>query len=69
MTTMTGRAGAGPREAPPTPSSSDRDEHVWRNRFSRWDVKYMPYVLISPFFVLFGVFGLFPLIYLSLIHI
>jgi len=63
MTTTTGRAGAGPREAPPTPSPSVRDEHVWRNRFSKWDVKYMPYVLISPFFVLFGVFGLFPLIY------
>src|SRR5664280_2280215 len=63
MTTTTGRAGAGPREAPPTPSSSDRDEHVWRNRFSKWDVKYMPYVLISPFFMLFAVFGLFPLIY------
>lgn len=61
--TTTGRAGAGPREAPPTPSSSDRDEHVWRNRFSTWNVKYMPYVLISPFFILFAVFGLFPLIY------
>ncbi|WP_312863429.1 carbohydrate ABC transporter permease [Spinactinospora alkalitolerans] len=31
--------------------------------FSRLDVKSSPYLFISPFFVLFGIFGLFPLLY------
>ncbi|NLG21086.1 MAG: sugar ABC transporter permease [Actinomycetales bacterium] len=32
-------------------------------RLSRWDLKLSPYLYISPFFVLFFVTGLFPLIY------
>ncbi|MDQ1287143.1 MAG: Cellobiose transport system permease protein [Actinomycetota bacterium] len=32
-------------------------------RLSRFDVKFTPYLLIAPFFLLFGVFGLFPLLY------
>lgn len=35
----------------------------WRSRISRWDVKYTPYLLISPFFIIFTIFGLFPLLY------
>lgn len=34
-----------------------------RSRFSAWDRKYSPYLYISPFFILFAVVGLFPLIY------
>jgi cellobiose transport system permease protein len=37
-----------------------------RPRVSRWhrlDLKVSPYLYIAPFFVLFGVFGLFPLLY------
>jgi len=37
-----------------------------RQRVSRWhraDLKVSPYLYIAPFFVIFGVFGLFPLIY------
>lgn len=30
---------------------------------SRWDIKYSPYVLVAPFFILFGIFGLFPILY------
>jgi cellobiose transport system permease protein len=30
---------------------------------SRWDVKVSPYLYVSPFFILFGVVGLFPLLY------
>jgi cellobiose transport system permease protein len=33
------------------------------NRLSRWDVKVSPYLYISPFFILFAVVGLFPLVY------
>lgn len=34
-----------------------------RNRLSSWDRKYSPYLYISPFFILFAVVGLFPLLY------
>jgi cellobiose transport system permease protein len=34
-----------------------------RQRMSRWDVKVSPYLYVSPFFILFGVVGLFPLLY------
>jgi len=34
-----------------------------RANLGRWDVKYSPYVFISPFFILFGLVGLFPLLY------
>jgi cellobiose transport system permease protein len=37
--------------------------------FSRWDIKFSPYIYIAPFFALFGVFGLYPLLmtaYMSL---
>lgn len=33
------------------------------SRLSRWDVKLSPYLYISPFFLLFFVTGLFPLVY------
>ncbi|MBE8524442.1 sugar ABC transporter permease [Amycolatopsis sp. H6(2020)] len=36
---------------------------TFRHRLSRWDVKVSPYLYIAPFFVLFGIVGLFPLLY------
>ncbi len=36
---------------------------TWRQRLSRLDVKLSPYLYISPFFMLFFVVGLFPLLY------
>nr|WP_241562474.1 sugar ABC transporter permease [Streptomyces hoynatensis] len=35
----------------------------WRSRRYRWDIKYSPYAFISPFFLFFAAFGLFPLLY------
>ncbi|MER7419681.1 sugar ABC transporter permease [Micromonospora peucetia] len=35
----------------------------WRNRLYRFDVRYVPYLLIAPFFLLFAVFGLFPIVF------
>lgn len=35
----------------------------FRQRLSVWDVKASPYLYISPFFLLFGLVGLFPLVY------
>lgn len=34
-----------------------------RARRSQWDVRLAPYLYVSPFFVLFGLVGLFPLVY------
>ncbi|WJK34927.1 sugar ABC transporter permease [Solwaraspora sp. WMMA2065] len=47
------------RAAPPAPPP----EPTWRNRMHRFDMRYMPYILISPFFLLFIAFGLFPIIF------
>jgi cellobiose transport system permease protein len=38
-------------------------------RLSRWDVKVSPYLYISPFFVLFAVTGLFPLVYTAVVSV
>ena len=32
-------------------------------KLGRWDVKFSPYLYVSPFFVLFALVGLFPLLY------
>ena len=35
----------------------------WGQRLSRWDIKVSPYLYVSPFFILFAVFGAFPLLF------
>ncbi|MGK5519333.1 carbohydrate ABC transporter permease [Micromonospora sp. URMC 107] len=35
----------------------------WRTRLHRFDTRYAPYLLIAPFFLLFAVFGLFPIVF------
>lgn len=35
----------------------------WRDRLNRADVKAMPYALVSPYFILFAIFGIFPMAY------
>jgi cellobiose transport system permease protein len=42
-----------------------------RDRLSRWDVKFSPYLYVAPFFVVFAIVGMFPLLYtayVSLFH-
>ena len=38
-------------------------------RMSRWDVKVTPFLYISPFFLLFAVTGLFPLLYTAYVSV
>ena len=38
-------------------------------RLGRWDLKVSPYLYISPFFVLFGLTGLFPLVYTAVVSV
>ncbi|PSK96442.1 cellobiose ABC transporter membrane protein [Murinocardiopsis flavida] len=53
-----------PRPAGPPPATpADRRRH----RRSRADIRYSPYAFVAPFFVLFGVFGLFPMVYTAYI--
>ncbi|GAA4458981.1 carbohydrate ABC transporter permease [Phytohabitans houttuyneae] len=33
------------------------------SRFTRLDMKYSPYLYVAPFFVLFGIFGLYPMLW------
>ncbi len=52
---------------PDTNQRASRDKSVKRLAFSqkvsKWDVKLSPYIYISPFFLLFAITGLFPLLY------
>ncbi|RMI44023.1 carbohydrate ABC transporter permease [Streptomyces triticirhizae] len=45
------------------PPSQERKRTERRSRWYRWDLKYSPYAFISPFFLFFAAFGLFPLLY------
>jgi cellobiose transport system permease protein len=36
---------------------------TWRQRLNRADAKAMPYAFVSPYFILFAVFGIFPMAY------
>ena len=38
-----------------------------RKSLTRWDVKVTPYLYISPFFILFAITGLFPIIYTAFV--
>ncbi|MHA7178965.1 carbohydrate ABC transporter permease [Arthrobacter sp. MDB2-24] len=52
---------------PDTHQRAPRDRSVKRlalsQKVSKWDVKLSPYLYISPFFLLFAITGLFPLLY------
>jgi cellobiose transport system permease protein len=42
---------------------------AFRQNINRWDVKLSPYLYISPFFILFGITGLFPLLYTAFVSL
>lgn len=51
-----------------------RDERTVRRiafsqKLARWDVKVSPYLYISPFFILFAITGLFPLVYTAWVSV
>ena len=45
-----------------SPKRSPRSRLEFRQKLSRCDVKASPYFYIAPFFILFGLVGLFPLV-------
>ena len=40
-----------------------------RTRLNAWDRKYSPYLYIAPFFILFAIVGLFPLVYTAFVSV
>ncbi|MWK37745.1 ABC transporter permease subunit [Actinomadura sp. J1-007] len=59
MSTAPRPAGHAPAPAP----GSGRRRPAWRARLARLDLKTAPYAFISPFYVVFLLFGGFPLVY------
>jgi hypothetical protein len=56
------QAHSGPQVVPPSPRGSRNDSPGAVRRLLSWlDLKASPYLLVSPYFLLFAVFGLFPL--------
>jgi cellobiose transport system permease protein len=41
----------------------------FRQKLGRWDVKVSPYLYISPFFLVFAIVGLFPLLYTAYVSV
>ncbi|HET7781291.1 MAG TPA: sugar ABC transporter permease [Arthrobacter sp.] len=56
------RPRSGGAQVPPEDTKGVR-RLAFSQQVSRWDVKLSPYLYISPFFILFAVTGLFPLVY------
>ncbi|GAB7302418.1 carbohydrate ABC transporter permease [Clavibacter michiganensis] len=50
------------RSAPPPISP-------WKERLGRWDYKASPYAYIAPFFIVFAIVGLFPLLYTAYVSL
>ena len=59
---------APPKTAPPGLDRSPR-RIALSQTLGRWDVKVSPYLYISPFFILFAVVGLFPLLYTAFVSV
>ncbi|MGW8572745.1 carbohydrate ABC transporter permease [Streptomyces niveus] len=50
-------------EGAPLPEPAEGGRESRRGRLHRWDLRWSPYAFVAPFFLFFGVFGLFPLLY------
>jgi cellobiose transport system permease protein len=58
------------RDGPPVQRRERQVRRVgFRNQLGKLDVKVSPYLYISPFFVIFGVVGLYPIIYTAWISL
>jgi len=57
------------RTSPESPPPGAKQPRVlsFSHRLSKWDLKLSPYLYISPFFVLFAIVGLFPIVFTAII--
>src|SRR3954453_23191035 len=62
--TLASGAATSPVAAPDTPAPGPERPPAsrWRSARARWDARYMPYLFIAPFFLLFTIFGVYPLV-------
>ena len=60
-----------PAATRPAPTGAPRTPRRvgFSQRLGRWDVKLSPYLYISPFFILFAITGLFPLVYTAFVSV
>src|SRR5919108_5715944 len=58
-----------PGEHTPPPGAGSPPRPSWRSRLHVWEGRSAPYVYIAPFFLVFGAFGLFPLLYTAWISL
>lgn len=54
-------------DAPEAPAPRQPRVISFSHRLSRWDLKISPYLYISPFFIMFAIVGLFPIVYTAVI--
>lgn len=67
---MTSTISAPPqRRSAPDGASPQKPRATTRQKLSRFDLKASPYVYVAPFFILFGVTGLFPLLYTAVVSV
>jgi cellobiose transport system permease protein len=69
MAVLTTTEAAGPSGEPSVPTSRPPRRVGFSQRLSRWDVKLSPYLYVSPFFILFAITGLFPLLYTAYVSV
>lgn len=70
MTATATRPPAPKQPAPaPTPAERSVRRFAFSQTLSRWDVTVSPYLYISPFFILFAITGLFPLVYTAWVSV
>jgi cellobiose transport system permease protein len=55
--------------SPPGAVRRDRRSSPWRERLHRWDMRFSPYAYISPFFLVFLLIGMFPLVYTAFVSL
>lgn len=66
MTATDTRPRTSPDSPPPRPPKPVKVVS-FSHRLSRWDLKLSPYLYISPFFILFAIVGLFPIVFTAVI--
>jgi cellobiose transport system permease protein len=67
MTLQVERPAPGERGTPPGAGAPPRSS--WRSRLYQWEGRSAPYVYVAPFFLVFGAFGLFPMVYTAWISL
>lgn len=60
---------ASPTGTRPPDQIRRRHQSPWRRRISRWDTTLSPYLYVSPFFLLFALVGMFPLLYTAYVSV